>query len=272
MFGLRRECSRPDELVVQRKVRPIATRSVVRHVLPPTGREETVIRAGHELSAVLECHAIGRLDRGPVVKHFGHPVARVSAPPHGSIDEVAWAHVCDRLGPSVPHKDRRCTPYAVHTRMRASAIRVERPAERHSGCVRHLVQRGLRPDLVETRVEGLGGVEGADRGRLPVAGEDAGLLFFDLEVVPAHERMFAHWAAVYPTGLRSWSATRGLCLRASSNASPLLAKASPTHPHSQIAMQYGSYGSCSSGSGRTSWTSTRCSSGRGRLNNHTGLA
>src|SRR3954451_17428414 len=79
--------------------------------------------------------------------------------------------------------------------MAASAIRVDRPPERHGRRFGHSVERGLRVDLVEAGVERLGCVETADDRAVAVARE-AGLfdvsLNFDSQVVPAHEHMFAH--------------------------------------------------------------------------------
>ena len=76
--------------------------------------------------------------------------------------------------------------------MAASTVRIDGPAERHAGALGDAVQRGLGPDLVETGVERLGGVEVPHDRRLAVAGQRGALLGFDREVVPTHERMFAH--------------------------------------------------------------------------------
>ena len=65
---------------------------------------------------------------------------------------------------------------AVSAGMRAAAIRVDRPAERHPRCLGHPVQDRLRADLVEADVQRLGGVEGPDHRRLAVAGEASAVL------------------------------------------------------------------------------------------------
>jgi hypothetical protein len=46
--------------------------------------------------------------------------------------------------------------------MGAAPIRIHRPLEREPCAARYAVDRGLGPDLVETGVEGLRGVEAAD--------------------------------------------------------------------------------------------------------------
>jgi hypothetical protein len=53
-------------------------------------------------------------------------------------------------------------------------------------------------DLVEAHVERLGGVEPANRRRIAVSRQPRRLVLADRQVVPAHERMFAH----LPDGMR----------------------------------------------------------------------
>src|SRR5215213_3854874 len=111
-----------------------------------------------------------------MVKHLGHPIASIPPTPHRPVDQIARAQIRYWSCPSVPRQDRRVAPAAVSTRMGASAIWIDGPAEGHPGCVRNPVERGPRADLVETGVERLGCVEGAHRGRLAVPGEGPGLL------------------------------------------------------------------------------------------------
>src|SRR2546423_12396185 len=76
--------------------------------------------------------------------------------------------------------------------MGATAIRINRPPERHLRLVRHLVQRRLRAHLVEARVQSLRRVERPDHRAVAVARQAALLLDLDFQLIPAHERMFAY--------------------------------------------------------------------------------
>src|SRR3954468_15284766 len=76
--------------------------------------------------------------------------------------------------------------------MRATSIRVDRPAERHLRLVRDSVQRRLRSHLVEARVQCFRRVERPHHGAVRVARQPPLLLDLDFQLVPTHEHMFAH--------------------------------------------------------------------------------
>src|SRR3954462_6965205 len=110
-------------------------------VFPPTGSEEPMVPTCDELGAVLKCDSVGRLQCGPVVQNLRDPIAAIAPASHGPVYEGARAHVCDRLGPTITHKDGCCTPNAVQARMGSSSVRVDRPAKRHAARFGHPVQR-----------------------------------------------------------------------------------------------------------------------------------
>src|SRR4029453_7831031 len=96
--------------------------------------------------------------------------------------------------PPIGHENRRFAPAAVGAGMAASPIGIDGPAEGHARPLGYAVESGFGPDFVEPGVQRLGCVEVADHRGLAVAGKRRPLLGFDREVVPTHERMFAHGA------------------------------------------------------------------------------
>ena len=146
--------------------------------------------------AVVERDTVCRLDRAPVGKHHGGLVATILAgrsrvvqcrrsrsPTRSSAIGLARPSAC-RTGVSAPS--------TKGTRMGATAVRIDRPAERHPRRLRHPVERRFRADFVEASVECLGCVEGPDGGRLAVARQGPALLGLDAQVVPAHTNTCSH--------------------------------------------------------------------------------
>src|SRR3954464_12469446 len=84
--------------------------------------------------------------------------------------------------------------------MAASTEGVDGPTERHPRFLGHAVEHGFRPHLVKPRVECLGCVEVADHRGLAISRQRR--LFFpgNAQVFPAHEHMFAYWAAELSAG------------------------------------------------------------------------
>jgi hypothetical protein len=70
-------------------------------------------------------------------------------------------------------------------RVRTPPVWIDRPAERHSRCLRHAVQDRLRPHLVEPRPDRSGRVEMADDGIVTITGEARPLLLC-AEIAPSH--------------------------------------------------------------------------------------
>jgi hypothetical protein len=70
-------------------------------------------------------------------------------------------------------------------RVRTPPVWIDRPAERHSRCLRHAVQDRLRPHLVEPRPDRSGRVEMADDGIITITGEARPLLPC-AEIAPSH--------------------------------------------------------------------------------------
>ena len=194
------EASAAEQRVTEREMRsPVAPLLRARNVLPAATCEESMVAAGDQLGVVVEHDPIGRLDGGPVGENPCTYVAAVAAPALGAIDLVADPERSDRLVASIRHENRCFAPDAVEARMGATSIRVDRPAKRHLRCLGHLVQGGLRANLIETDVEHLGGVEATDHRGVAVT-EQPRLLFFaviDLEIAPPHEHMFAYRSGVW---------------------------------------------------------------------------
>ena len=84
------------------------------------------------------------------------------------------------------------TGEAVHAGMAAAPVRVDRPPERHRGLRRDAVERRLRANLVEARLQRLGRVEVADDRRLLVARQRGPSLLVDGQVRPAHANACSH--------------------------------------------------------------------------------
>src|SRR3954454_7103882 len=162
-----------------------------RDVLPAAVAEKPVVTACDERRAVFEHDAIRALDGRPLREDLRLDVAAVRAPSDRAIDGVARTKIGDRARPTVRHEHRRGAPEAVGTGMAASAIRVDRPRERHARGLRHRVEGGLGVDFVEPGVERLRRVEVAHHGLL-VARQPTLRLLIDLLVPPAHEHMFAY--------------------------------------------------------------------------------
>jgi hypothetical protein len=160
-------------------------------VPPAVVGEEPVVAAGDELGAVFEHEAVRGLDGRPVVEHTRAHVPAVLALALGAVDLVAHGHVGERLVRAVGHEDRRLARQAVDACVRATPVRVDRPAKRHLRRRRHAVERRLRLHLVEAHVERLGSVEAAHARLVAVSGQARALVFGNGEVVPAHEHMFS---------------------------------------------------------------------------------
>ena len=182
------EAARAQERAAIREVR---TPPVAGDVLPAALGEKAVVAARDDPRPILERDAEGRLDRRPVGEDLGRDAAAVATPKLGAHDRVPGREVRERSRAAVGQEDRRVARGAVDARVRAAAVRVDRPAERHPRALGHPVERGPRADLVEAHVERLGRVEVPHHGRLAVAGQRRALLCFDRQVVPAHEHMFA---------------------------------------------------------------------------------
>src|SRR5438876_12459376 len=110
------------------------------HVLPASIGEEAVVTAADQLRPVLESDLVRRLDARPLVVHArGHEPA-VRGFSAGSVYGVPHLQIPDRHRPAICHQDPRSAPDAVGTRMAASPIRVDRPAERHLRLLWHTVE------------------------------------------------------------------------------------------------------------------------------------
>ena len=105
-------------------------------------------------------HPVSGLDGLPVCEHLRPDVAPIGTAPLGSVDRVADPQIGERARarPSAM-QDRRVARRAIDAGMRAAPVRVDRPPERHPRSLGHAVQRGLRLDLVEARLQGLGRIE-----------------------------------------------------------------------------------------------------------------
>jgi hypothetical protein len=88
---------------------------------------------------------------------------------------------------------------AIKASMTTSPIGIDRPPERHRRRLGHAIEGALGVDLVEVGVQRLRRVEAAHDG-IPIAGQPGALFGLDLQVVPAHERMFARTADGTPPG------------------------------------------------------------------------
>src|SRR5262245_4889019 len=115
-------------------------------MLPPTVTEEPVIAARDQLRPVLERHPIGPLRRFPMREHLRRDVAAVPTPHRRPVDALPDLDLRKLLRPSVSHQDRGVTGRAVHTRMGATSIRIDRPLEREE-VARDAVDDRLRFDL-----------------------------------------------------------------------------------------------------------------------------
>ncbi len=188
-----RELARAQQLASDRQMRsPRPALLRAGDVLPATRREEPVIAARDELRPVLEDDPVGRLHGLPVCEHLGPDVVPIGAATLGPVDRVAGPQIGDRAGASVGQQDLRVALHAVHAGMRATSVRVDRPPERHPRSLGHAVQRGLRLDLVEARLQGFGRIEVSDDRRLRVPGQTGPLVLFCCQVLPPHEHMFAY--------------------------------------------------------------------------------
>src|SRR5437764_11108052 len=161
-------------------------------VLPSALSEEAVVAAGHQLSPILERYAVGGLDACPMGEDFRRHVPPVPTVALCADDPLSHRELGKGLRSPVGQENRCLARRTILARMSATAIRVDRPAERHPGPLGHSIEGGLRADLVETDVERLGCVEVPDDRGLAVARERGALLRFSPQVVPAHEHMFAH--------------------------------------------------------------------------------
>ena len=131
------------------------------------------------------------LDRRPLRDDVGCHVPAVATVALGPDDAITHGQLSDRPRSPVGHQDRRIAMKAVNAGVTASAVGVDGPAEGHPRSLGDAVERGFGADLVEARVERLGGVEVAHDRRLAIAGQRSALLGLDREIVPSHERMFA---------------------------------------------------------------------------------
>src|SRR5205085_4566146 len=109
----------------------------------------------------------------------GTDVTPVHPRTDGSVDLVAHPRFGNRPGPAVGHEDLRRPAYAVDTRVTASSVRIDGPAEGHARSLGHPIECGFRPNFVEADVHRLGCVEGPDRRRIAEAGEGPAALFVD---------------------------------------------------------------------------------------------
>src|SRR4030081_1027182 len=108
-------------------------------MLPAAIGQESVVAAADKLGAVLQRDAVRALHRGPVIDEIGCDVAAVVPLAHRSVDAIAPAELCDQLGSTVGHQDRRVAGHAVTTSMAASPVRIDRVAEGDGGARRDLV-------------------------------------------------------------------------------------------------------------------------------------
>ena len=131
-------------------------------VPPAAVGEEPVLRAGHQPGAVGEGDPVGRLGGRPVGEDGGRHVAPVRAGAHRAEHGVAHRELGQRLGATVGHQHRGVPGQAVRAGVRAAAIGVDGPLERHPRGAGHPVDDRFRPDLVERHALEAGRVEGAD--------------------------------------------------------------------------------------------------------------
>jgi hypothetical protein len=144
-------------------------RGLLTDVLPAAIAQETVITAGDELGPIREYDAVGRLRGDPLIEDGGLDAAAIEAVTHCPVDSLARLEVRDGFMPSITQQDGCIAPDAVGAGVAASAVRVDRPPERHPGGLRNPVQDRFRADLVEPRLERLGRVEMTDCRLLAIA-------------------------------------------------------------------------------------------------------
>ncbi len=175
-------------------MRRCRARAIVRDEHPSALAEKAVVAAGNQLVAVREAQTPSRLGRRPMRANRRDDRMAASRSVDRSDDGVADLQRVEAARPSVGHENRRVARHAVGAGMSASAIRVDRPAERHLRRLGHAVQGGLRLHLVEADVQRLRRVEVAHDGPIAVARQAGLVLGFGCLTVPAHEHMFAHAA------------------------------------------------------------------------------
>ena len=179
-------CSRSGEACASAHAAPV-------HVLPPSIAEKSMIAACEQPGAVFQrgrdrtcfrdAQCASTVGDGvvPVAGRAGRCrryVRRPRSPASGFVRPSAI-----RIG---ARRGRQNWHACVHPRY---GLMVH--SERHPRGLRHAIQDRSRPDLVEPDVEGLGRVERPDCGRFAVSGQRRSLPTRSIEVLPAHEHMFA---------------------------------------------------------------------------------
>src|SRR5262245_28401733 len=121
----------------------------------------------------------------PNVRHSTAPGLSL---PHCPADRVADLKLGDRPRPAIGHQYLRVAGKAVDAGVAAATVGVDRPSKRHLRCLRNVIQRGPRMDLVERDAAEPGSVELADdrafgeQRQCPVGWLDVN----QPECVPAH--------------------------------------------------------------------------------------
>ncbi len=151
---------RPDaeahQTIVRREMRSLSGLGV-RDMLPSSLREEAVVATGDHRCAIGEsqskCGLLGR----PLGANLRTHIASIPSDPLCPHDLIADLKVAQWSLPTVRAQDQSVGGDTVDACMRTSAVRVDRPGERHARSAGHVVQGRLRQHLVERHPGELGG-------------------------------------------------------------------------------------------------------------------
>src|SRR5581483_2557107 len=104
----------------------------VENVLPPAVAQKAVVSAGHDFSSVAQDDSICRLDRDPLVEHCRQSERSVFAVSDRAVNRGSDLKLKHWLVSSVCGQNRRVAMDAELAGVRATAIRVHGPSERHA--------------------------------------------------------------------------------------------------------------------------------------------
>src|SRR5207302_9056204 len=136
---------------VQREMRPPKRPTFgADHMLPSAAREKAMVLARDQLGPVLERDAVCGLDARPLVEHASDREAPIDARADGPVDLGSDLEVREPLGASVGEENPRVTRAAIAARVTAAAVRVDRPAKRHTRLLGNPVEDRSSAHLIKT--------------------------------------------------------------------------------------------------------------------------
>ena len=158
-----------------------------RHVLPAAVGEEPMVSARRQLGAVGERDAVRPLSRRPFRQHSCPDVSPIVPLLFAADDLLPDRQLIDAPLSPIGAEDERLRSYAVDARMRASAVRVHGPVERHRRGAGHVVERRLGHHLVEGHAGELRSGDGADEAiEVLEPGKGRGIRNPQLLSLPSH--------------------------------------------------------------------------------------